>query len=101
MNVLDTLLLGLTVYACAGLSQHTTYFEDVITLVLIVFYFPTVAFGLILLLCVLIKLYRWLSNVVIKAKVQGCSISEPDDQLKPLLDDHHSDNANPIIAIAS
>ena len=95
MNILDTLLLGLTVYACAGLSQRTVYFENVVTHLLIVLYFPSVVFGLLLLLSILIKLYRRLSSVV-KAKLQGYSTSEPDDQLKPLLDDHHSHNANPI-----
>ena len=80
-------MLGLTAYACAGLSQDMTHkFEHVVTQLLIVFFFPSIAFGLILLLCILIKLYKWCSSVV-KAKLQGYSTSEPDDQLKPLLGD--------------
>ena len=86
MNVLDTLMLGLAAYACAGLSQNLTHFEHVVTQLIIVFFFPSIAFGFILLLCILIKLYKWCSSVV-KAKLQGYSTSEPDDQLKPLLDD--------------
>ena len=87
MNVLDTLMLGLIPYACAGLSQDMTHnFEHIVTQLIIVFFFPSIAFGLILLLCILNKLYKWHSSVV-KAKLQGYSISEPDDQLKPLLDD--------------
>ena len=92
MNISDTLLLGLTAYACAVLSQNTTRFEDVITQFLIVFFLPLVAFGVILALCILIKSYRQLSTVV-KAKLlsqRNLSISEREDQLQSLLDDHDS-----------
>ena len=61
MNILDTLWLGLTAYACAILSQNTTHFEHVATQLFIVFCFPSFAFGLILALCVLIKSYQQLS----------------------------------------
>ena len=91
MNVLDTLLLGLTVYACAGLSEKTTCFEDVITQLLVVFFLPSVAFRLILALCILIKSYRQLS-ILVKAKLlsqRNYSISKPDDQLQPLLIGDH------------
>ena len=86
MNVLDTLMLGLTVYGCAGLSQTSTYFEDIVIQLTIMFFFPSIAFGLILLLRILIKLYKRCSSMV-KAKLQSYSTSELDDQLKPLLGD--------------
>ena len=91
MNVLDALMLGLIAYACAGLSQDMTYyyfyyFENIVTQLIILFFIPSIAFGLILLLRILIKLYKWHSSVV-KAKLQGYSTNELDDQLKPLLDD--------------
>lgn len=89
-----------SIYACAVLSQNTTHFEKVVTQLFIIICIPPFAFGLILSLCILIKLYRSLS-IMVKAKLlhqRNCSLSDQlqDDQLQPLLDDHDSHNINPI-----
>ena len=84
MNVLDTLLLGFAAFTCAILSRM--YFEHQEIQVLINFCIPTFAFRLILLSSVLIKLYKWLSSMA-KIEILGrkYSLSEPSDQLQPLL----------------
>ena len=81
MNVLDTLLLGFAAFNCAVLSR--TYFEHQEIQVLINF---CIATELFLLSSVLIKLYKWLSSMA-KIKILGRknSLSEPSDQLQPLL----------------
>ena len=64
---------------------------NVITQILVVFFLPSVAFRLILALCILIKSYRQIS-ILVKAKLlsqRNYSISKPDDQLQPLLIGDH------------
>ena len=82
MNVLDILLLALLAYTCVVLSQRTLS-TGMETHLSIIFSIP-LAFVLVLLS---MKLCRWLSRVV-TAKCLSCrnySLSEPDDQLQPLL----------------
>ena len=92
MSVLDTLLLAFLAYTCAVLSpesQPSLSFQHMEVHLFIAYCTLLSTFGLILFLNGLIKLYRWLSSVV-KAKLQGhrnSSLSEPDDQLEPLLSD--------------
>ena len=90
MSILDTLLLAFSAYTCAILSpepQSSLSFQHMETHLFIILLF---ALGFnILFLNGLINLYKWLASVV-KAKLQGhrnSSLSEPDDQLEPLLSD--------------
>ena len=90
MSILDTLLLAFLAYTCAILSpepQSNRFFQHMKTHIFIAYCILPFTFGLILFLNELTELYRWLSSVV-KAKFhehRNSSLSEPDDQLEPLL----------------
>ena len=92
VNGLDTLLLSLAAYSCAILSQEpqsSHLFQHLETHFFIIFCIPPLAFGLVLLSAMLIQLYRLLS-----IGVKRYSLSEPDDQLQPLLLDGTNNSHN-------
>ena len=92
MNVLDSLLLGLLAFICAVLSENTNKLNGNVTQAFIAVCLPSFAFVLILLSGLVIKFYKWLSNMF-KAKTLGgkCSaMCDQDDHLQPLLTDRNT-----------